>query len=317
MASQRYLVTGGAGFIGRALVARLTACGHKAIVLDDFSAGRRDLLGQDVRVVEGDIRDTALLNELIAKVDGVFHLAACVSVQSCIREWQSAHAVNLGGTIKLFKAAQAAGNRPVVYASSAAIYGRGCTEACDEGTLPQPISPYGADKLGAEHQAAAFAEIHGLTSVGLRFFNVYGPGQDPTSPYAGVIARFIRNRRDDCEHQIYGDGLQSRDFVHVGDVVAALTAAMENCSVLTGAHVVNVCTGIETSLLDLIGILDRVSGRPPLANRHHPHREGDIVRSVGCPVRAEAVLGFRAVTDLSSGLADLWQRQATSVRGSV
>lgn len=320
---KHYLITGGAGFIGRYLSHGLIAQGHDVTILDDLSTGRRDLLNINARFAQGDVRDSSLLGHLVKQVHGIFHLAACVSVQACIQSWDAAHSVNLGGTISVLKEAQCYGNLPVVYASSAAVYGRASRDICKESCRPLPMSPYGADKLACEHQAMAFHEVHGLGSVGLRFFNVYGSGQDFASPYAGVIARFLRNRHTEIAHSVYGDGEQSRDFVHVNDVVTALIAAMAHAaSDAAPADVFNVCTGTETSLLRLIGALDRISGRKPALVHHLQRRDGDITRSAGCPAEAGRVLGFRAAIDLDTGLAELWNLrdrqlpEAASVNGS-
>lgn len=305
----RYLVTGGAGFIGRHLVRRLLADGARVTVLDDLSSGRRSDCDSRVRFVQGDIRDAALMADLAADADAIFHLAACVSVTESILNWRRSHDINLGGTISVLDAARQAGNVPVVYASSAAVYGPGAgCGANDEMLLPQPISPYAADKLGCEHQAAAMAAIHGLPSVGLRFFNVYGAGQDAASPYSGVIARFLANRLAGRPHDIYGDGLQSRDFLSVDDVVSGMILARDRLSVMAGASVYNICTGIGSTLLDVAAILDDLSGGDPTPLQFHPAREGDIRRSLGSTQAARQGLGFDARVGLRDGLAQLWDQ---------
>lgn len=322
MTPPRFLVTGGAGFIGSRLVRLLLAEGAQAVVLDDLSAGRAARLPEGVRLVQGDVRDPALLARLAEGCDAIFHLAAVVSVQDCIHRWSEAHQVNLGGAIAVLQAAHAAGNVPVVQASSAAVYGRSPAARQSETDLPRPISPYGADKLAAEHHAAAMAEIHGLPSVALRFFNVYGPGQDPASPYAGVIARFLANRRAGRAHEVYGDGTQSRDFIHVDDVARALLAAQRHLSAgAGGAGVFNICTGQATSLLGLMDALDAVAARDrspgaPGPRRMLPARAGDILHSLGRPDAAHAALGFTARVPLSEGLAGLWQA-AAQAKGSA
>lgn len=302
---QKILVTGGAGFIGSHLVERLLAGGVEVIVLDDLSTGRAANLPRGVRLESGDVLDGGLLDRLLAGVDRVFHLAARVSVQLCISDWVAAHRVNLGGSIAVFQAARRAGGVPVVYASSAAVYGNRAG-ACAETDLPQPISPYGADKLGCEHQARAMAEVHGLASVGLRFFNVYGPRQDAASPYAGVISKFCANRRADRPHVIFGDGGQSRDFVYVADVVEALLRAGDAPG--PGARVFNICTGAGTTLLDLVAQLDRLAGRGAGAVQHAAARSGDIRESLGNPLAAREGLGFTAATGIAEGLAALWHQ---------
>jgi UDP-glucose 4-epimerase len=302
----KVLVTGGAGFIGSHLVERLLARGEAVTVLDDLSSGRPQNLPAGVRLVRGDILDGGLLGKLARDADSIFHLAALVSVPECNADWLGGHRINLGGSMAVLRAAQQAGNVPVIYASSAAVYGNRSGLACAEDSLPLPISPYAADKLATEHQARAMAEIHGLASVGLRFFNVYGPRQDAASAYAGVISKFCANRLADRPHQIFGDGGQSRDFIAVSDVAQGLLLARESLARRAGARVYNLCTGQQTTLLDLAAAIDHVSGRAALPIRHQPARGGDIRASCGAPDLAARELGFRAATGIEAGLATLW-----------
>lgn len=299
-----WLVTGGAGFIGSHLVEALLARGDAVAILDDLSTGRPGNLPPGVDLLQGDLLDAGLLARGLRGARGVFHLAATVSVELCIRDPLAAHRVNLTGTLAVLDAARAAGHLPVVLASSAAVYGDGGDRPCAEDRLPAPISPYGADKLGAEHHAGAFHAVHGLPSASLRFFNVYGPRQDPRSPYAGVISRFAANLREGRPHTVYGDGLQTRDFVYVADVVRALLAAQDLLARAPQALVANVCTGRATSLLDLAAALDRLAGATTPVERQPPRR-GDIRHSLGSPDRMQALLGLRAETSLDEGLARL------------
>ena len=299
-------MTGGAGFIGSHLVARLLAAGDRVTVLDDLSSGQAANLPPEVRLVQGCVLDTALLDSVLAGVDLVVHLAARVSVQLCITDWMAAHRINLGGTIAVLQAARRAGPVPVVYASSAAVYGNHDDSPCAETDVPRPISPYAADKLGCEHQARAMAEIHALPSVGLRFFNVYGPRQDPRSPYAGVISKFCANRLADDPHTVFGDGQQSRDFIYVADIVEGLIRARTHAESKGGAAVFNLCTGVETTLIGLAAEIDTVSGRAPLPITHAEPRAGDIRMSLGDPAEAARRLGFTAGTDIQTGLGHLW-----------
>lgn len=303
---QKVLVTGGAGFIGSHLVERLQLMGDHVTVLDDLSGGTCLDNVSNARVVRGDVLDAALLDQLCQGADCIFHLAARVSVQDCITDWLGGHRVNLGGTMALLGAAQRAGNVPVVYASSAAVYGNPARLPCAEGDLPLPISPYAADKLACEHQARAVAEVYGLPSVGLRFFNVYGPRQAANSSYAGVISRFCANRRADRPHVVFGDGGQSRDFVFVADVVEGLVRARDLMRGAAGAHVFNICTGSQITLLELARRIDQVAGRAPSVVQHQPPRDGDIRASCGAPDLARDVLGFTARTGIQPGLAQLW-----------
>lgn len=306
--TQRTLVTGGAGFIGSHLVERLVAAGEQVVVLDNLSSGKRENLPPQAELIVGDITDGALVDDLVKEADSVFHLAALVSVQECIKNWDFGHQVNLGATIRLFHAAAKvrAVEVPVIYASSAAVYGDRSGSNCCEVNLPAPISPYGADKLGCEHQARAMAAIHNLPSVGLRFFNVYGPRQDPHSPYAGVISRFCANRLSNDPHTVFGDGQQGRDFIYVADIIEGLVRARTFAASSNRASVFNLCTGVETTLLELAAAIDRIAGDEPTSIQHAGARAGDIRRSLGDPQLAVRELGFAAQTDIRSGLRMLW-----------
>ncbi|WJS85328.1 NAD-dependent epimerase/dehydratase family protein [Paracoccus sp. TOH] len=306
--THRTLVTGGAGFIGSHLVDRLVATGEQVIVLDNLSSGKSKNLPPQADLVEGDVIDDVLVKDLMQSVDSVFHLAALVSVQECIKDWNLGHRVNLGATVRLLDAAAKVrpSGVPVVYASSAAVYGDNSGAGCSESSLPAPISPYGADKLSCEHQARAMAAIHGLPSVGLRFFNVYGPRQDPQSPYAGVISRFCANRLANSPHTVFGDGQQSRDFIYVSDIVDGLIRARAYAKNRANASVFNLCTGVETTLVGLASHIDGVTGRSATPIIHAAARSGDIRMSLGDPSLALRDLGFVAQTNIRSGLSHLW-----------
>jgi UDP-glucose 4-epimerase len=295
-----YLVTGGAGFIGSHLVDALLRDGHRVRVLDDLSTGKRGNLDDRAEFVLGDVADRAAVLSAAAGIDGCFHLAAVASVARANEDWPGTHRVNLGGTIAVLDAARVMGGLPVVYASSAAVYGN-LTDVATEGSPLAPLSAYGADKLGSELHARAGFHVHGVPSVGFRFFNVYGPRQDPTSPYSGVISLFAAALAQGRGLTVHGDGLQTRDFVYVGDIVAFLLAGMRQIRTEPAALVLNACTGRETSvrmLAETLGGLLQM--RPAIAAG--PARPGDIRRSVGCPKRAAALLGIEAQTALSGGL---------------
>lgn len=301
-----WLITGGAGFIGSHLAALLEASGDAAIVLDNLSSGRSDNLAQreNVRLEVGDIANYEQLVALACDCEGIFHLAARVSVQECIDNWKQGHADNLVGTINVFQAASIH-DIPVVYASSAAVYGNQGGTACHEGMREAPISPYGADKLACEHQAAAFFHTRALSSIGLRFFNVYGPRQDPSSPYAGVISKFADNACKGRVHTIFGDGLQSRDFIYVEDVARALYSAMR---VLIGSpeavfNVSNVCTGRGTNLLQIIDIMSELLVDSAQDPNFVEARLGDIRDSLGDATRMRALLSIDETIEVSDGLA--------------
>lgn len=303
----RFLVTGGAGFIGSHLVDRLIARGDRVVVLDDLSSGRRENLADGASFVQGSILDADLVDRLAAGVDGIFHLAAQVSVQSCIEDWIGAHRINLDGALTVFLAAQRNGNIPTVFTSTAAVYGDSPAESCAEGDAAFPVSPYGADKLAAEHHLRALAETRGLPSVSLRLFNVYGNRQDPRSPYAGVITKFLADVLEGRPHTVFGDGLQVRDFVYVHDVVSGLLGAASFSAAHPGAHCFNICTGIGTTLIDLARKIDSVSGRGPVPIGHSPARKGDIRISKGAGKAARDTLGFSPAFTVDQGLTDLFR----------
>lgn len=298
-----YLVTGGLGFIGSHLCAALGARGDKLRILDDLSTGRRDNAPPGAEVVIGDVADPALVKQVMSGVDGCFHLAAVASVQKANEEWVATHRTNLTGTICVFDAARHAkggGPVPVVYASSAAVYGDNPNQPLAESATTRPLSAYGADKLGSELHGLVASHVHGVSTTGMRFFNVYGPRQDPKSPYSGVIAILADRLSNRKAIDIFGDGLQSRDFIYVADVVRFLMAAMAKTS---GAQVFNVCTGRETTILDLAHTMAGLKGITPEI-RHADPRAGDIRISLGNPSAANKALGVTAATTLRDGLAE-------------
>jgi UDP-glucose 4-epimerase len=227
-------------------------------------------------------------------------LAAVASVELSNRDWIRTHRINLTGAITVFDAAIAAGLVPVVYASSAAVYGDCPSLPLSESSEKQPLSAYGADKFGCELHARVAGKVHRLRSVGLRLFNVYGPGQDPKSPYSGVISIFCERIRRGEPIEVFGDGRQSRDFIFVADVVTALLLAMDTR--LSGEPVFNICTGRATSVLDLAQTIASLCGQG-LAIRFQPAREGEITHSYGDPTAAEQALGLGGPTELRIGLA--------------
>lgn len=297
-----FLITGGAGFIGSHLADALLAEGAHVRVLDDLSTGRTANLDPRCELVLGDVADPALLAQAMRGMAGCFHLAAIASVARGNADWRGTHRTNQGGTVAVLEAARDAGRLPVVYASSAAVYGDlgGAVAREDAPCLPQ--TAYGADKLGSELHARVAWGVHGVPTLGLRFFNVYGPRQDPASPYSGVVSIFAGRLAGGEGVMVHGEGNQTRDFVFVADVVAHLLAAMRHLRAAPGAMVLNVCTGRASSVLDLAATLGRLFGRTP-AIAHGPARPGDIARSLGDPARATAALGVAAVTRLEDGLA--------------
>jgi nucleoside-diphosphate-sugar epimerase len=296
------LVTGGAGFIGSHLVELLVQRGCTVCVLDNFSSGspaRLAHFGPDVQVIQGDVRDPQALATAMQGAELVFHLAALVSVIQSVEQPAETFDVNLLGTLRVLEAARQNGARRVVLASTCAIYGDTASLPVRESDPPAPVSPYAASKLAAEEALKLYTRLHSLETVSLRFFNVYGPRQDPASPYAAVVPRFIAALRAGRQPTIFGDGLQTRDFVYVGDIVAGLWAAATLPSV--AGSVFNVGRGEETSVLDLaqtIGACLGVAVNPVFA----PSRDGEVRRS-RADVTAFAAAGFQARTSLREGLA--------------
>jgi UDP-glucose 4-epimerase len=294
-----YLVTGGCGFIGSHLVDDLIEDGHGVVVLDDLSSGRRENLHPRARLIVGDVADTALTARAMAGVNGCFHLAAIASVMRSNEDWLGTHRANLTGTIAVFEAARRAEPVPVVYASSAAVYGAADDALLSEDSPARPLTAYGADKLGCELHARVACHVHGVPTTGLRFFNVYGPRQDPHSPYSGVISVFHARIAAGLPVTIDGDGLQSRDFIYVADIVAHLRAAMARIG--GGAAIYNVCTGRATSVLEIARVLSRRLGGET-AFTHGPARPGDMRQAIGSPDRAVEALGLRAEIRIADGL---------------
>jgi UDP-glucose 4-epimerase len=293
-----YLVTGGCGFIGSHLAHALTTAGHRVRIVDDLSTGRVENPPPKAEVIRADVADAASVARAIRGVDGCFHLAAVASVQRSNEAWLETHRVNAGGTICVLEAARAA-QVPVVFASSAAVYGDQTTPRADESSPPAPLTAYGADKFASELHARVATLVHGVPTLGLRFFNVYGPGQNPSSPYSGVISIFIHRALQEAELDIYGDGQQVRDFVYVQDVVRFLLAGI--AAVGKEARVFNVCTGIATSICELAATIGSIrDARVRL--RFHPPRAGDIRRSLGSAERAASQLGVRSQVRLRAGL---------------
>jgi len=302
-----YLLTGGCGFIGSHLAEALLARGDQVRVLDDLSTGKMENLRPGATLIRGDVSDAAAVRQAMADVDGCFHLAAIASVERGVRELLVTHRVNLSGTLAVFDAA-ARDRLPVVYASSAAAYGDAGPLPLEETTYPRPLSAYGADKLGCEQHARAAGQVHRLPTCGLRFFNVFGPRQDPKSPYSGVISIFCDRLSRGEGVDLYGDGEQTRDFIFVADVVAALLAAMDHAS--PEAPVFNVCTGQPTSVRMLAETVASLCDTP-LEIRNRPARLGEIRHSLGSRGRAEASLGLGTPVGLRQGLAATldWMRQ--------
>ncbi len=297
-----YTITGGAGFIGSHLADALLTSGHEVRVFDDLSTGRMRNLDPRCTFIRGDVRDLDAVRAALEGTAGCFHLAAIASVERGNQDWLGTHGVNQTGTVVVLDAARALGGLPVVYASSAAVYGDFGTEPAHETRRLSPQSAYGADKMGSELHAHVAFVVHGVKSIGLRFFNVYGPRQDPLSPYSGVISIFARLAAAGQSMTVHGDGGQTRDFVFVGDVVAHLAQSMRHLHVAGAADVLNVCTGRGISVLELAQTVAQQAGRNRALIVHAAARAGDIRYSVGDPRVAIAMLGVTAGVTLAEGL---------------
>ena len=310
MPTHRYLVTGGAGFIGSHIVQALIKKGVQAVVLDNFSTGRRDNLVAVMRsrppgapepeVIEGDIRDLAAVQRAVRGVSRVFHQAALPSVQRSIEDPLAAHEVNAGGTLNLLIAARDAGVSRFVYASSSSVYGDTPQLPKIETMATAPLSPYAVSKLAGEHYCGIFRALYGLETIALRYFNVFGPRQDPGSQYAAVVPNFIRAVVGRTPPTIFGDGLQSRDFTYVDNAVQANLLACEAPRSATG-RTYNVACGSSATLLDLIAALERVLGAP-IRPIHAPPRRGDVRHSLAGIEEARRHLGYAPAVSLEEGL---------------
>lgn len=313
----RYLVTGGCGFIGSHLCDLLIERGDQVRVLDDLSTGAIENLNEKAELILGDVSDPAIVKAAMLGVDGCFHLAAVASVERSINDWIGTNRINLQGAVNVFDAARSDGTGqpvPVVYASSAAVYGDNATVPLDERSVPRPISAYGADKLSSEYHARVAWLSHGVSTVGLRFFNVYGPRQNPDSPYSGVISIFIDRLTKQLPLTVFGDGRQTRDFIYVGDVVRYLVAAMDNQK--GEASVYNICTGQSTSITQLAQTLSVISGQP-VEIEYAGARQGDIAVSLGDPTKTETRYRFRAEIDLGKGLRTTFEAVCESQGNTV
>ncbi|GGM65108.1 UDP-glucose 4-epimerase [Halarchaeum rubridurum] len=293
------LVTGGAGFVGGHLARALCERGATVHVLDDCSTGAPERVPDAATLVEGDVRDDAAVREAMAGVDVVFHEAAIVSVERSVDDPEGTHAVNVDATLGVLEAAREVGAR-VVFASSAAIYGAPKAVPVPEGAPKEPSSPYGLEKLSADHYCRLYADLYGVETVALRYFNVYGPGQRG-GPYSGVITKFAEQARAGGPLTVQGDGTQTRDFVHVADVVRANLAAATTDETGTAY---NVGTGRAVEIRELAALIrDRVA--PGAEIVHGEARAGDIRASVADVSKAREELDFEAETALADGLDDL------------
>jgi nucleoside-diphosphate-sugar epimerase len=297
-----YLVTGGAGFIGSNIVERLVQQGERVRVLDNFSTGKRQNLASwlsQIELIEGDIRDLDAVRRAMQGVGYVLHQAALPSVPRSIADPVSTHQVNATGTLNVLLAARDAGVKRLVYASSSSVYGNSPELPKREDMPTNPLSPYAASKLAGENYCRAFWQVFGLETVCLRYFNVFGPRQDPTSQYAAVIPKFITAMLDGRHPVIYGDGTQSRDFTYVENVVQTNLLACHTEGV--AGEVFNVACGERFTLLDLVGELEAVIGEKAEPKFTAP-RPGDVKHSLAAIGKAGQRLGYDPAVCFEEGI---------------
>jgi nucleoside-diphosphate-sugar epimerase len=305
------LVTGGAGFIGSHIAAGLSAAGARVRVLDDLSTGHRENLeeiGGDVDFIEGSVADEQVLQKALDGVEVVFHEAAIPSVPRSVEAPRQTHIASVDGTFSLLLAARDQGVRRVVYAASSSAYGDQPTLPKAEQMLPDPLSPYAVAKLVGEYYCQVFTRVYGLETVSLRYFNVFGPRQDPSSQYSGVVSRFISSLLGDEQPVIFGDGEQSRDFTYVDNVVAANLSAA-NASGASG-KVINVANGERITLNELLAELKDLTGRHDVTAEYREPRVGDVRHSLADNAMARELLGYEVKVGLREGLKrtiDWWK----------
>jgi UDP-glucose 4-epimerase len=314
----RYLVTGGAGFIGSHLVERLVADGGQVVVLDDLSTGHREHLRpvrDHIRFIRGSVASLEVCRRATRDVDVAFHHAAVTSVPRATREPLTAHQVNATGTLNLLIAAREAGVRRVVYAGSTSAYGNAEELPNHEGLVPQPLSEYAASKLAGEAYCQAFSRTHGLETVVLRYFNIFGPRQDPASQYGAVIPRFIAAALAGEAPVIFGDGGQTRDFTFVANVVHANLLAAHAPDVGGGGKVFNIGSGAALSVAELWQRIRAAAG-VDVEPMYEPARAGDVRDSLASIDQARTTLGYEPLVDFDAGLAHTvaWYRAAARPR---
>jgi nucleoside-diphosphate-sugar epimerase len=305
------LVTGGAGFIGSHLVEGLLARGYKVRVLDNYSTGRRENISNiltQIEMLEGSVANLTTVRSAMRGVDVVFHEAALPSVPRSVKNPLESNEVNITGTLYVLLSARDAGVKRVVYASSSSAYGNQPTLPKVESMTPDPLSPYAIGKLTGELYARAFTQLYGLETVSLRYFNVFGPRQDPTTQYAGVIAKFMTCAIEGKPYPVYGDGEQSRDFTYVTNVVEANLRAAE--TKIDGPLLINIALGERTTLNQIIKTLNELT-KQKLAAQYGPERVGDVRHSHADITLAGKLLGYEPMVSIREGLERTmeWYRQ--------
>ncbi len=306
--ASRCLVTGGAGFIGSHLAARLVALGHHVRVVDNLSTGNRANLAElegNIEFLRGDLCETEVCRRAVAGMHVVFHVAALPSVPRSLKDPWASHAANVNATMRLLEACIDAKVARIIYSSSSSVYGDTPVLPKTESVEPLPRSPYAASKLAAEQYVLAFARTGLIEGVALRYFNVFGPRQSPHSAYAAVIPKFFQAALEGRPAVLYGDGRQTRDFTYVDNVVDANILAASAPGARVNGRVVNVGAGTRTALLGLIGMISTVTGRP-LGYVHQQPRSGDVRDSLASLDRAEQVLDYQPRVSLEEGLRRTW-----------
>ena len=305
------LVTGGAGFIGSHIASALSALGARVRILDDLSTGHRenlDEIGGDIDFVQGSVADEELLAKALEDVELVFHEAAIPSVPRSVEAPRNTHIASVDGTFSLLLAAKEAGVKRVVYAASSSAYGDTPTLPKAEQMSPDPLSPYAVAKLVGEYYCRVFTRVYGLETVSLRYFNVFGPRQDPGSQYSGVVSRFISSLLNDERPVIFGDGEQSRDFTYIDNVIAANLSAAS--SPTASGKVINIANGQRITLNELLEELKQLTGRTDVTAEYREPRVGDVRHSLADISRAREFLGYDSKVDLREGLQrtlDWWK----------
>lgn len=298
----KILVTGGAGFIGSHLVQALVERGEDIRVLDNLATGRVENMRQfrsQIEFIEGDIADEATVQRAVQDTRLIFHQAALPSVPRSIKNPRASHDANLTGTLNMLIAARDHDVERIVLASSSSVYGNSPALPKVETLEPHPLSPYAVTKLACEHYARVFAELYGVSAICLRYFNVFGPRQDPTSQYSGALAKFVRCALEHKPYPVYGDGEQSRDFTYIENVVNANLRA--GYAELDGSAVLNVAGGVRTTLNQIVDYLNELTGQN-LPTEHGPTRAGDVLHSHADISHARALLGYVPTVDVREGL---------------
>jgi nucleoside-diphosphate-sugar epimerase len=303
----RYVVTGGAGFIGSNIVDELVRRGHSVVVLDDLSAGKEDNLAASrakITFVRGSIGDLEAVQKACQEADYVIHLAARTSVPRSVKDPLETNRINVDGTLNVLVAARDCKVKRVVFAASSSAYGETPTLPKIESMPPSPISPYGVSKLVGEMYMQVFGRVYGLENVSLRYFNVFGPRQDPTSQYSGVLSRFMLAMLDGAAPVVFGDGEQSRDFTYIDNVADATLRACEAPG--ASGKVFNVGTAARITLNQTLKLLENISGKPIHA-KYDPPRAGDILHSQADISLGESVLGYKPSVNFEEGLKRTWE----------